>query len=69
MLVNEGEQSATIETVMSYQYDKVLYWGTVEGVSRGLPTEVFETGKPKVQVNWGLSETLKKVDVSLLDKY
>lgn len=63
-LANDEEISNLIETVISYKFDKVQYWGTLEGVSRGLPTKVYETGKQPTEFNWGLKETLVKIDVS-----
>lgn len=56
VLSNTGEYSNTVETVISYVFNRIIYWGTVEGVARGLPTEVFESGKPslKLKEGWGL---------------
>lgn len=56
MLTNTGEYSNTVETVITYQFQKVVYWGTVEGVTRGLPTEVVENAKStpvKLAQGWG----------------
>lgn len=66
ILANDGELSNLVETVITYQYDKVQYWGTVDGVSRGLPTKVYELNKPVSELAWGLKESLIKIDVSLI---
>ncbi|KAG4078503.1 hypothetical protein HA402_009215 [Bradysia odoriphaga] len=63
-LANDEEISNLIETVISYKFDKIQYWGTLEGVSRGLPTKVYETGKAAAEFNWGLKETLVKIEVT-----
>lgn len=64
-LSNNGQYSNLVESVIAYQYDKVQYWGTYEGVARGLPTNVHENGKATVQLErgWGLEEVFKKDDV------
>lgn len=64
-MANDEEISNLIETVISYKFDKVQYWGTLEGVSRGLPTKVYESGKQPAEFNWGLKETVVKIDVSI----
>lgn len=64
-LANDDEISNLIETVISYQFDKIQYWGTLEGVSRGLPTQVYEQGRPPAEFEWGLKQTLKRIDVSI----
>lgn len=64
ILFNDGEHTNLVETVISYNYDRVQYWGTIQGVSRGLPTRVYEHGKPVVEINWGLTETSKEENVS-----
>lgn len=68
-LGNNDEATNSIETVMSYQYEKIQYWGTYEGVGRGLPTEVFETNKPpvKLEKGWGCKESYLKTDVGFLE--
>lgn len=63
MLTNDAEHSNMVETVMSFVYDKVIYWGTCEGVARGLPTEVFENGKRPFSVGWGLRFDEPKTEV------
>lgn len=64
ILFNDGEHTNLVETVISYTYDRVQYWGTLQGVSRGLPTKVYEQGKPVVEINWGLTEKSKEENVS-----
>lgn len=68
VLANNGEYSNTVETVISYTYDKVIYWGTIEGVARGLPTEVFENAKlPGVNLGatgWGFKINETKTEVN-----
>lgn len=61
--VTNDEYSNMVETVMSYVYDKVIYWGTCDGVARGLPTEVFESGKRPFSVGWGLRFDETKTEV------
>lgn len=53
---------SVIETVISYQYDIVYYWGSLESVARGLPTKVYETDQP-IEMRWGLKEITRKVEV------
>lgn len=64
-LSNNDDSSNSVETVMSYQFEKVQYWGTYEGVARGLPTEVFETGKQSVKLErgWGSREAYTRTEV------
>lgn len=66
-LSNDGDYSNTVETAISYIFDKVVYWGTYEGVARGLPTKVFENNKESVDLNkgWGLKVIDKRTEVSL----
>lgn len=66
-LTNNGEYSNMVEAVIAYNYDKALYWGTYEGVQRGLPTTIFEKNKPPVDLanGWGLKEVSKQVEVIL----
>lgn len=64
-LANDEEISNLIETVISYKFEKVQYWGTLEGVSRGMPTKVYETGKAPAEFNWGVKESVTKIDVSM----
>lgn len=67
-LVNDGDTTNLVESVITFEYDRELYWGTLEGVSRGIPTDVYETGKPVMQISWGLRKTAAKPDVSRGDE-
>lgn len=64
-LSNNEEYSNSVETAIGYSFDKILYWGTHEGVARGLPTVVFETNKPPVTLEkgWGLKEIHRREEV------
>lgn len=66
---NDPERSNTVETVISYTYDKINYWGTIEGVARGLPTEVYENPKlPPVNLGptgWGFKINETKTEVRM----
>lgn len=57
-LSNSDEGTNTIETAITYEFDKVIYWGTLEGVARGSPTEVYETKSSPIQLpkGWGLRD-------------
>lgn len=65
-LSNDDDATNSVETVMSYQFEKVQYWGTYEGVARGSPTEVFETGKPsyKLEGGWGSKIAYNRTEVN-----
>lgn len=65
-LSNDDEATNSVETVMSYQFERIQYWGTYEGVARGSPTEVFETGKPsyKLEGGWGTKLSFNRTEVS-----
>lgn len=67
-LSNSEDYSNSVETAIGYTYDRVLYWGTYEGVARGLPTTVFETNKPPVQLEkgWGLKEVHRREEVTYI---
>lgn len=46
---------------MTYEFDYVQYWGSHEGVARGLPTKVYEKDvKVPVEVKWGLKYVEKR---------
>lgn len=68
-LSNNEDVSSLLDTVISYQYDIVYYWGQMEGVAKGLPTEVFEKGKLPAEFKWGLKETIKRVEVGFIFLY
>lgn len=67
VLANSDARSAAVETVISYTYEKIIYWGTIEGVARGLPTEVYENPKlPPVNLGptgWGFKINETKTEV------
>lgn len=67
-LSNNEDYSNSVETAIGYTYDKVLYWGTYEGVARGLPTTVFEKNKApvKLEKGWGLKEVHQREEVHFL---
>lgn len=59
-----------METVISYEYDKITYWGTHEGLARGLPTTVIESDKSEIEIKWGLKDVKHKIDVRInVDNY
>lgn len=66
ILANTDDSTNAVETVMTYKFERVIYWGTFEGVARGLPTEVFETNKQPVKLErgWGSKESFEKVEVT-----
>lgn len=48
---------------MSYDYDYVQYWGSHEGVARGLPTKVYEKdSSSSTEIYWGLKYSEKRVE-------
>lgn len=65
-LSNSEDYSNSVETAIGYTYDQVLYWGTYEGVARGLPTTVYETNEAPVNLEkgWGLKEVHKREEVN-----
>lgn len=71
VLANTEDKSNTLEAAITYQYNKTIYWGTIEGVSRGLPTIVYENAKSSpvnLTAGWGtrLSENITLVCTILL---
>ncbi|XP_055853982.1 protein unzipped [Episyrphus balteatus] len=55
ILENTYDTSNQIETVLSYSFDHVQYWGTHEGIARGLATKVYEKGATiPAEIYWGL---------------
>lgn len=63
VLANLETMSNLVETVITYDYDRVEYWGTHDGIARGLETSVYETGKFPSEINWGLKVTEKVIEV------
>uniref|UniRef100_A0A1I8NMY9 Protein unzipped n=1 Tax=Stomoxys calcitrans TaxID=35570 RepID=A0A1I8NMY9_STOCA len=63
ILANRDDKYILVETVLSYNYDYVQYWGSHEGVARGLPTKVFEKDSSSpAEINWGLKYTEKRLE-------
>ncbi|GAB0087731.1 Protein unzipped [Sergentomyia squamirostris] len=62
VLANLEPMSNLVETVVTYDFDRVEYWGTHDGVARGLDTVVYETGRPPREINWGLKITEKVIE-------
>lgn len=67
-LINNAEYSNLVEAVIGYSHNQVLYWGTYEGVARGLPTVVYETNRAPVDLanGWGLKIVTNQVEVSVI---
>lgn len=67
VLANGEDHTMDVESVIDYTYDKIIYWGTIEGVARGLPTEVYENPKlPPVNLGptgWGFKINETKTEV------
>lgn len=67
VLNNNADHTTAVDSVISYTYDKIIYWGTIEGVARGLPTEVYENPKlPPVSLGptgWGFKINETKTEV------
>lgn len=52
-----------VETVISYDFDQFQYWGTHEGVARGLPTKIYERGaKAPLEIFWALRHSVNRVE-------
>ncbi|KAH8401048.1 hypothetical protein KR009_002703 [Drosophila setifemur] len=57
-LENLGDKYSTVETVLSYSFDYNQYWGSHDGVARGLPTKIFEKDVAvPAEINWALKHT------------
>lgn len=61
VLQNTESMSNLVESVVSYEFDRVYYWGTYDGVVRGLPTTVYDLRKPQ-EISWGLKASDKVVE-------
>lgn len=60
ILENSYDTSNQIETVLSYSFDSIQYWGTHEGTARGLPTKAYEKGSSNpAEIYWGLTYSKK----------
>lgn len=67
ILANTGDYKNLVETVISYDFTKIIFWGSIEGVARGLPTDVYENAKsPPVSLGptgWGFKINETKTEV------
>ncbi|EDW74061.2 uncharacterized protein Dwil_GK21574 [Drosophila willistoni] len=62
-LENLGDKYSTVETVMSYSFDYLQYWGSHEGVARGLPTKIYEKDVSQpADINWALKHGQKRFE-------
>lgn len=64
VLTNDETFTSLVESVISYNFVKSEYWGTHDGVARGLPTKIFEGGKKSGEINWGLKNAETIIEVS-----
>lgn len=63
-LSNNGELSSSlVETVITYKFNRVRYWGKLVGVAYGLPTDIYETGKAPVQISMGVKDVSEQEEV------
>ncbi|XP_075165667.1 beta-pore-forming protein unzipped [Haematobia irritans] len=63
ILANKIDKYILVETVLSYEYDYKQYWGTHEGVARGLPTKVFENAtESPAEIRWALKSVDKRME-------
>uniref|UniRef100_A0A1B0FPQ9 Uncharacterized protein n=1 Tax=Glossina morsitans morsitans TaxID=37546 RepID=A0A1B0FPQ9_GLOMM len=61
ILENRGDKYSLVESVLTYSFDHVQYWGSHEGVARGLPTRVYEKDSTvPAEINWGLRHSEKR---------
>ncbi|XP_054736831.1 protein unzipped [Anastrepha obliqua] len=61
VLANRGDMYILVESVMTYEFDHVQYWGSHEGVARGLPTKVYEKDAVvPAEIKWGLKYVEKR---------
>lgn len=61
VLQNTEGLTNLVESVITYEFDRMYYWGTYEGVVRGLPTTVYELRKPQ-EISWGLKMNEKVIE-------
>ncbi|XP_039481558.1 protein unzipped [Drosophila santomea] len=60
-LENLEDKYSTVETILSYTFNYNQYWGSHEGVARGLPTKIFEKDEAvPAEINWALKHTEKR---------
>lgn len=58
-LSNPSDTEATIADVITYKYPKSVYYGTAEGVARGLPTKVIDNVTVvEIPDGWGMEYTV-----------
>ena len=63
VLANTGDKYSVVETALTYGFDHVQYWGSHEGVARGLPTTVYENDNSKpAEINWALKKSEKRFE-------
>lgn len=61
VLANKGDKYSVVETVLTYGFDHVQYWGAHEGVARGLPTKVLEKdSSTPAEINWALKKSERR---------
>ncbi|XP_067627487.1 protein unzipped [Eurosta solidaginis] len=61
VLANRGDMYFLVESVMTYEFDQVQYWGSHEGVARGLPTKIYEKDTiVPTEIKWGLKYVDKR---------
>ncbi|KAH8283466.1 hypothetical protein KR018_002993 [Drosophila ironensis] len=57
-LENLGDKYSVVETVLSYSFDYTQYWGSHDGVARGLLTKIYEKDVAiPAEINWALKHT------------
>lgn len=61
VLQNTEGLTNLVESVITYEFDRMYYWGTYDGVVRGLPTTVYELRKPQ-EISWGLKMNEKVIE-------
>lgn len=60
---NTGDEYSLVEMVLSYSFDQIQYWGTHDGVARGLPTKIYEKdAQQPADINWGLKRQEKRFE-------
>lgn len=61
VLQNTDSLTNLVESVITYDFDRMYYWGTYDGVVRGLPTTVYELRSPQ-EISWGFKLSEKVVE-------
>lgn len=58
-LSNDADDENEEAEAISYNFLKTVYWGTADGVARGLPTTVYEQSADVVELSggWGFEDT------------